>query len=145
MLHGYCEIVCQKKQTETAEEKTCSACTDVQNPLYKKCYYLRTFLSVDEAGNSALDLEGLLTMAAGALEEEGSRKMDSDSLSSWMPLLLRSGKHCFNKCNLESNWSHLWVHICVSNQSYITKNSGSSVYIQHFLKYLWTGTWVHTA
>jgi hypothetical protein len=29
-----------------------------------------------------LDPAGLLTMAAGPLEEEGSRKMDSDSLSS---------------------------------------------------------------
>jgi hypothetical protein len=82
MLHGSHEIVCQKKQTETAEEKTCSACTDVQNPLYKKCCYLRTFLSVEEAGNSALEPEVLLTMAACPLEEEGSRKIDSDSLSS---------------------------------------------------------------
>lgn len=82
MLHRNHETVCQKKQRETAEEKTCSACTDVQNPLYKKCYYLRTFLSVEEAGNSALDPEGLLTMAAGPLEEERSGKMDSDSLSS---------------------------------------------------------------
>jgi hypothetical protein len=82
MLHGSHEVVCQKKQTEIAEEKTCSVCTDVQNPLYKKCYYLRTFLSVEEAGSNALDPEGLLTMAAGPLEEEGSRKMDSDSLSS---------------------------------------------------------------
>jgi len=82
MLYRSHEIVCQKKQTERAEEKTCSACTDVQNPLYKKCCYLRSFLSVEEAGNSALDPAGLLTMAAGPLEEEGSRKMDSDSLSS---------------------------------------------------------------
>ena len=129
-----------RRSKQTAEEKTCSACTDVQNILYRKCCYLRTFLSVEETGNSVLDPKGLLTMAAGPLEEEGSRKMDSDSLSSWIPLLLRSDKPCFNKCNLESNWSHCWVHILVWNQSYITKNLGSSVYIQHFLKCLWTGT-----
>jgi hypothetical protein len=78
MPHGSHEIVCQKKQTETPEQKTYSTCTDVQNPLYKKCYYL----SAEEAGNSVLDPEGLPTMAAGLLEEERSGKTDSDSLSS---------------------------------------------------------------
>jgi hypothetical protein len=82
MLHGSHETVCQKKQTKTDEEKTCSTCKDVQHPLHKKCYYLRTFLSVEEAGNSAPDPESLPTIAVGPREEEGSRKMDSDSLSS---------------------------------------------------------------
>jgi hypothetical protein len=48
----------------------------------KKCYYLRTFLSAEEAGNSVLDPDGLSTMADGPLEEERSGKTDSDSLSS---------------------------------------------------------------
>jgi hypothetical protein len=46
------------------------------------CYYLKTFLSVEDADNSALDLEGLLTVSTGPAEEVDSGRMGSDSLSS---------------------------------------------------------------
>lgn len=58
----------------------------------QKCYYLKTFLSAEDADNSALDLEGLLTVSTGPAEEVDSGRMGSDSLSSWIPLLLRDGK-----------------------------------------------------
>jgi hypothetical protein len=50
--------------------------------IIQKCYYLKTFLSVEDADNSALDLEGLLTGSTGPVEEVDSGRMGSDSLSS---------------------------------------------------------------